>query len=98
MDAIEFLHTAQELIQGQREADWRNAGSRACYAAYHCCIAFHRQHPGLQRNPGSSHDRLVRDFLDSPDKAVRKLGNQLKQARYSNGLKRIFRRTACITE
>lgn len=36
----ELLQTADELGQGVRESDWRNAASRAYYAAYHACIPF----------------------------------------------------------
>lgn len=36
----ELLRTADELARGDRESDWRNATSRAYYAAYHVCIPF----------------------------------------------------------
>ena len=34
----ELLRAADELAEGVRESDWRNAASRAYYAAYHACI------------------------------------------------------------
>ena len=33
----QLLEAAQELAQGNREVDFRNAASRAYYAAYHRC-------------------------------------------------------------
>jgi uncharacterized protein (UPF0332 family) len=35
MDAQEFLISAREMLQKGREVDYRNAASRAYYAAYH---------------------------------------------------------------
>ena len=35
MDAKEFLTSAQALIEGHREIDYRNAASRAYYCAFH---------------------------------------------------------------
>lgn len=52
----ELLQTADELAQGVRECDWRNAASRAYYAAYHICIPF--AFDSSSANPG--HRELAR--------------------------------------
>ena len=35
MDARDFLQSAEEMIQGEREIDYRNAASRAYYSIFH---------------------------------------------------------------
>ena len=56
----QLLEAAQELAQGSREVDFRNAASRAYYAAYHRC------RPIAQRNGLRSSGRGVHgDVIDA---------------------------------
>ena len=56
----QLLEAAQELAQGSREVDFRNAASRAYYAAYHRC------RPIAQRNGLRSSNRGVHsDVIDA---------------------------------
>ena len=56
----ELLQTANELGQGARESDWRNATSRAYYAAYHACIPF--AYGSKSAEPG--HREIARRLTD----------------------------------
>lgn len=51
---------AVTLAEGQDEACWRSSLSRAYYAAYHACEAWHAQMPlpGSIINANGSHQRL----------------------------------------
>lgn len=43
VDPETLLHAAVVLGRGKEEVDWRNAASRAYYAAFHCCRAVAQQ-------------------------------------------------------
>lgn len=77
MEAREFLISAQELIQGGREVDYRNAISRAYYYAYHVCRISLTSH--LQIGITPSHQRLISDLLNYPDEKVKFFGKKLRQ-------------------
>ena len=74
----ELLQTADELAQGNRESDWRNATSRAYYAAYHACIPF--AFGSASAEPGH---REIADRLTRPTAAMhsRSVGYLLDQCR-----------------
>jgi len=78
MEARDFLTSAEELMQGNREIDYRNAASRAYYFAFHFCQESLGNLPHLQGNIGTTHQRFIADLLSYPDKKVQSLGNQLK--------------------
>jgi uncharacterized protein (UPF0332 family) len=81
MDTKEFLGSAQELIQGNREIDYRNAASRAYYSAFHCCKSLVEKLPNTHGSIGSSHQKVVADLLSYPDNRIKKLGRKLEQAK-----------------
>lgn len=81
MNAREFLSTAQELIQGNREIDYRNAASRAYYCAFHRCKMLLEELPKSQGCLGASHQKVILELLSYPDKEVNKLGKKLEQAK-----------------
>lgn len=81
MDAKEFLISAQELMQGEREIDYRNAGSRAYYGAFHACRMLLETLSHSQDSIGSSHQRVINGLLSHPNKQINSLGNKLVRAR-----------------
>ena len=74
----DLLRTADELAQGDRESDWRNATSRAYCAAYHACIPF--AFGSESAEPGH---REIADMLTRPTAAMqsRSVGYLLAQCR-----------------
>ena len=61
-----ILQSAIALEQGDAEIDWRNACSRAYYAAFHRCRAIAREiEPHTDVEGGSAHN-IVADILTSP--------------------------------
>ena len=78
-----ILESAAAMSQGGAEVDWRNATSRACYAAYHRCRALATSiDPHADLSTAESH-RFVADILqqrDSPN-AARGLAYQLAALR-----------------
>jgi len=81
VNAQEFLMTAQELLQGNREIDYRNAASRAYYCAFHRCKMLLEELPNSQGSIGASHQKVILELLYYPDKEVNKLGKKLEQAK-----------------
>ncbi len=81
MDAKEFLTSAQELIQGNREVDYRNAASRAYYYTFHICRTLLAKLPHSQSSIGASHEKVVLDLLSYPDKKLNTFGRKLEQAK-----------------
>lgn len=79
MQAMDFLTSAQELLQGHREVDYRNAASRAYYSIYHICQESLGKLPNLPHNVGATHQKLILDLLSHPDEKVRTLGRKLRQ-------------------
>ncbi len=78
MDVRNFLFSAQVLIQGNSEIDYRNAASRAYYAAFHLCRILLEKLPNSPDNIGTSHQRIIDALLFSNDKKLKSLGNKLK--------------------
>jgi len=81
MDAKDFLMSAQELIQGNREVDYRNATSRAYYGAFHLCLQLLEKLPQSQGHVGASHERVISTLLSYSDKRLNKIGRKLEQAK-----------------
>lgn len=70
----QLLDAAHELAEGSREVDFRNAASRAYYAAYHRC------RPIAKRNGLRSSDRGVHsDVIDALRTATKPRLKQLAQ-------------------
>lgn len=60
--AVDLLQLAALLAEGNDEASWRGAVSRAYYASYHGCRAWHiaRPQPGSTAGPsGGVHQTLI---------------------------------------
>jgi len=85
MAPIEFLTSAQELNQGHREIDYRNATSRAYYMVYHLCVNLLKS-LAIEIPPAGSHDKIIRAFQTQHDKRLCALGNVLAQLRESRVL------------
>lgn len=70
----QLLDAALELVEGNREVDFRNAASRAYYAAYHRCRP-------IARNSGlrSSHRGVHSDVIDALRTASKPRLKQLAQ-------------------
>jgi len=81
MDAKEFFLLAQELMQGEREVDYRSAASRAYYSAFHACRILLKTLPNLPGSVGTSHQKVIDELLSHSDKRIHSLGNKLKVAR-----------------
>jgi len=81
MEAEEFLRSAEILIKGNQEVDYRNAASRAYYSAFHLCRNFLDQHPKLKASFGAVHEKVIHDFLSNSDKRFQKIGKKLEQAK-----------------
>lgn len=78
----EILEAAAELAHEEREVDWRNAASRAYYAAYHRCRRL-AQAEGLRiPETDSVHMALVDAFLENLNpRVLRQLGFMLRDCR-----------------
>jgi len=78
----EILAAAEELAEGSREVDWRNAASRGYYAAYHRCMLLAREERLTIQSAASEHIALV-EGLTRRGNAVplRRLGAMLDQCR-----------------
>jgi uncharacterized protein (UPF0332 family) len=80
VDAKEFLDSAYQILQGAKgEVDYRNAASRAYYAAYHLA----EKRVGESATMGASHERIITALKGSPHQQERSLGNQLQQIKRS---------------
>ena len=77
----ELLRTADELAQGDRESDWRNAASRAYYAAYHACIPFAFGSASAEPGHREIADRLTRPTAAMPSRSVGYLLDQCRALR-----------------
>ncbi|WP_414041586.1 hypothetical protein ACJU26_05875 [Acidithiobacillus sp. M4-SHS-6] len=62
IEPLDFLDSAKSCIMSGKEMDWRNASSRAYYAAYHqsarMANSLCRLHPRCNEKKGS-HERLI---------------------------------------
>jgi len=81
MEAEEFLKSAEILIKGNQEVDYRNAASRAYYCAFHLCRNFLNKQFDSQIGDEASHTRVICKLKDSPNSKLRKLGNKLEQVK-----------------
>ncbi|VAX16429.1 hypothetical protein MNBD_NITROSPINAE03-1683 [hydrothermal vent metagenome] len=85
----DFLLSAEELIKGSREIDFRNSASRAYYSCYLECRSFAEKLPEVPTGEGGAHMKVIRKFKEhivkdesrEYDEAVRKIGYQLIQVK-----------------
>lgn len=77
-----LLEAAAVLGLGNSEADWRNAASRAYYAAFHSCVSVARHARLNFADTGSVHAALIGALTDglSPT-PLKGLGYMLEQCR-----------------
>ena len=77
-----LLDAAATLGNGNNEADWRNATSRAYYAAYHSCVSVAQAARLGVAETGSVHAALIGALTDglSPPQ-LKSLGYMLEQCR-----------------
>ena len=79
----EILDSAVALGRGEAEVDWRNACSRAYYAAFHRCRQIvHAYEPHVDTAGAEAH-RVVADILTEPsrERVAVGLGYMLRQCR-----------------
>lgn len=81
MDARDFLTSAQQIISGNQEVDYRNAVSRAYYCVFHVCKNLLEKLPNSPHQIGTSHQVLIDKLLSHPDERLATLGHQLSRAR-----------------
>ena len=77
-----LLDAAAAIGDGNREVDWRNATSRAYYAAYHACTSVARDARLIEAETGNVHAALIGALTDglSPPR-LKSLGIMLEQCR-----------------
>jgi uncharacterized protein (UPF0332 family) len=92
IDHTEFLDFAKSLPQ-QGEINYRNAMSRAYYAAYHLCLL---KFPISPTEKGGSHERLIKTLEKSFDARKRSIGKNLRQLR-GNRVKADYKLTFSVT-
>ena len=74
----ELLQAAREMAAGTREVDWRNAASRAYYAAHHRCIPI--MYGRASASPG--HRQMIDDFLRRKSNInSQRIGHLLRQCK-----------------
>ena len=75
----ELLQAAREMAAGTREVDWRNAASRAYYAAHHRCIPI--MYGRASASPG--HRQMIDDFMrrGNANASSKQIGCLLKQCK-----------------
>ena len=96
VNAADIYHLAAQLSKGATEAELRSAVSRAYYAAYHACLAWHKNLPSPGSNSGPAggvHQELCNRLKNpapevSPDlmKSSRRLSVMLSVLRSQRGL------------
>ena len=79
MNAKEFYNSAYEISSGNREIDYRNAISRTYYAAYHSCEQWRRDNQLEIAVAGTTHDKLIKIFINNSNQEVKRIGNSLIQ-------------------
>jgi uncharacterized protein (UPF0332 family) len=77
MESTDFIQSANLLIKGPKEIDYRNAISRAYYGAFHACCNLAEKNQLVSL--GGSHEKLV-DALKLEPK-FKTIGNQLHDAK-----------------
>lgn len=76
-----LLEAAKALGRGESEVDWRNAASRAYYAAWHRCLPIGRS-VGLSAQPDQGvHRQLIETLTGNRDRTLKSLGYMLEQCR-----------------
>lgn len=77
-----LLDAAQSIANGDREVDWRNATSRAYYAAYHRCRLAAQDARLSVAETGGMHAALIK-ALTAPltSSSLKSLGYLLEQCR-----------------
>ena len=76
----QLLEAAEELAQGNREVDFRNAASRAYYAAYHRCRPI-AQRNGLRSSKRGVHSDVIDALRTSSKPALKHLAQMLARGR-----------------
>ena len=77
----ELLEAAKVIGRGEAEVDWRNAASRAYYAAWHRCLPIGRS-VGLSAQPGQGvHQQLIETLTGNRNTTLKSLGYMLRQCR-----------------
>lgn len=76
----ELLEAAKAIGRGDAEVDWRNAASRAYYAAWHRCLPIGRS-VGISAQPRGMHQQLIDTLTESRDMTLKSLGYMLRQCR-----------------
>jgi len=80
VNAKEFLDSAYQINQdATKEVDYRNATSRAYYAAYHGCKKLVNE-PAVM---GASHEKVIIALKNSSHQEKRSIGNSLQQIKAS---------------
>lgn len=75
----ELLEAAKAIGRGDSEVDWRNAASRAYYAAWHRCLPIGRS-VGLSAGRGV-HRQLIETLEQDRNMTLKSLGYMLRQCR-----------------
>lgn len=76
----DLLETARELATGTREVDFRNAASRAYYAAYHRCRPIAKG-LGLRTSERGVHSDVIDALITATKPEPKQLARLLKQCR-----------------
>lgn len=83
MNYWDFLESAQKLLNAEnnelQEVDYRNAASRAYYAALHACKGLIQQKD--KKELGASHQVVINALKQHSNKQLRQIGNGLAQLR-----------------
>ena len=85
---LDFLNSAVEFKGGGSEVSWRNAASRAYYAAYHACLPLAKSLPNYRDVQGGVHTQLIAALENATARdstshlSVRALGFLLRQIRF----------------
>ena len=81
MQANEFQDTAERLVQGTTEGDWRSAMSRAYYAVFHFFLDFFLAN-GLDLGGGANaHSNLYLGLHNCGQPSISPLGNRVDSLR-----------------
>ena len=82
----ELLDAATKLERGNSEADWRNAASRAYYAAYHRCRGVAQDVRLSVPDGGSHHVALADALMHGANAPIRRIGHMLDLCRSRRAL------------
>jgi len=85
----DFLMSAEELIKGSREIDFRNSASRAYYSSFLEARYFAEKLPEVPENKSGAHGKVIEKYTEhlikegsqGYDKTVRSIGHMLTQAK-----------------